>query len=604
MWRNWLLAHSERGAARPLWHQHIIAGDLPAALQSDDGSMPESLRLCLQTAALQTQAQQPIRALLERLTQLLDHAVSAALQMDSALTELRQRGQAQRVDLQDTIGFVDQGHRTAEQLSAALETQLTHAERSFAQRFDTLRESLQQRTHGSQRVIESIEAIGRTVQLLALNASIEAARAGEAGRGFAVVAEEVRALALRTQENTKLAAEQMDLSSVVTQLDAVLSESLAQLKEVSSQVSDSMQSIEGLLAQVDGRMDSLGSNNDVMQAAIGLGTGSQMHLVQRLGWGEALLSECLRLEPMVSDIHALNSILRSEALPQTSAADSTTERLARIRARGNIRIAIEPDFKGLSFRQPGQAGPLIGLDAELASEFARSLGVACTFIEYPWDRCPQLLDAGPRRGEPEVDLVWSALPPSASYRRLAFSNPYVYLPYVLIRRRGNSSIRGLLDLEGRVLGCIADPAALDTLEQAGVRWSANRDKPGGRVMLGNLLAFTDQSVIHDVVADGTVDAFAADLPIFYWACSSEQSPWRDRLEIVPGNLASELWYYTVAVAAQRENASLLREVDQFIERYRKTSAYQQLMRRWLGQDYPAPATVEYPAGVKRLQDLA
>ena len=82
-----------------------------------------------------------------------------------------------------------------------------------------------------------------------------------------------------------------------------------------------------------------------------------------------------------------------------------------------------------------------------------------------------------------------------------------------------------------------------------------------------------------------MDAFAVDQPIYYWAATGAESRWRGKIEILPGNLAADPWYYTAAVAAEPENLTLLSAINGFIRTFRGQPERAEIERKWQGQAF-------------------
>ena len=516
----------------------------------------------------------------------LSRQVFRALQVqENFLSEIGQRTDKLDNELQRASDYLNSSNSTVGALQAQIDVEANEVNAAVGEAMQHISLTLDEKSHSVTDVLDGILEIGKGVNMLALNAAIEAARAGEHGRGFAVVADEVRRLAAVTMEQAQQAARQLDFTQVNAELDQIRQTNSERLNSFVEVIQSATAQLTELFQSISEQLNAVMENTGVIFETLDLSNG----VMQRIQSKNKIINDVVEdmstgLEQIDIQTAEIDSAVRSmdNTLKKLYLVpDASHDQLDDILQRGKLRVAIEPNFVGLSFREK-LGEPLKGLDVDYARAFARYLGVECEFIEAPWDMCTELLTVGKKYGEPPADIVISALPPSAEYDDVAYSEAYTYLHWVLARRKGDNHINRLDDLNGKVVGIINDPAAFQVLEDCGIRWSSNENKPGERVRLDNLIAYSDQTRIHNCLADGVVDAFGVDLPIYYWACENPASPWFGKIEILPGNIAPQPYYYTMAVNAWASSYRLLAKANAFIHWFKQQDERQQIERKWQG----------------------
>ena len=142
--------------------------------------------------------------------------------------------------------------------------------------------------------------------------------------------------------------------------------------------------------------------------------------------------------------------LNGEALPGYEAPNAGL--LSEIKTRGKIVNGIEAQNPPFEYVESG--GKIVGFDIDITNKFAESLGVKAEFIDTAWSGViPSLYSK-------KFDMIWSAMTITEPRKQaVSFSMPYASDQVEFIVRVGNTTIKELKDLDGKVLGTQLNSAA-------------------------------------------------------------------------------------------------------------------------------------------------
>jgi len=160
----------------------------------------------------------------------------------------------------------------------------------------------------------------------------------------------------------------------------------------------------------------------LVRAAVGIAGGIAVTVAAVGLVLHATVDTTYRRSEALAHMHATRAtaeaiVHRDRSAGSPELPDMATDALARIRARGTLRIGFDPANPPFSFWNAEQA--LVGFDVDLAQSLASALGVRAEFVPVGWGDVADALARG------DVDVM-----PSVWYRPFWFSSVMLSEPYV------------------------------------------------------------------------------------------------------------------------------------------------------------------------------
>jgi ABC-type amino acid transport substrate-binding protein len=228
-----------------------------------------------------------------------------------------------------------------------------------------------------------------------------------------------------------------------------------------------------------------------------------------------------------------------------------------------LRVGVTTTSPPFVFKQSGE---IVGLDAEMAREFARFIGKTPRFVELEWDdQIPALLDN-------RIDIIMSGMSITNMRKMsIAFSQPY-YRSGLMAMVRKSEANRFPVDFYG-LLGQAPAMRFGVVKGTTGEAYVNDNFQSAQRVTAYESTRKALDALLTPVLVN-RIDVFIQDGPILLMLLAENRSA---DLTVLPSPLTDEY----LAWGMRKTDPGLKESADRFLESIAKSGQLESIVKRWL-----------------------
>ena len=246
--------------------------------------------------------------------------------------------------------------------------------------------------------------------------------------------------------------------------------------------------------------------------------------------------------------------------PASAALVGSDSRWAQIRARGRLRVGLDPSLGPAYLYTDLGRKTYAGFEWEILEAIAQTLEVRLEPVYIPWSQQLTALQAD------EVDLIWGAREGlGLDSQQFLATRPYYLSPQRLVVRdpgQGEPPIQSLAQLFGRKVGIVVNSTGAALLE-------AYNERRGNPI---RLFATSNPERLFAQLQAGQLDAVLVDQPVAVLGLRQAGS----RLRLV----GPPLFPIPLVGVVSSQHPSLKEAVDAAIAALAENGTLQQILERW------------------------